>query len=281
MKLLIAAMVLILGGLYSSSVNAQYYAYPPVRYNSNNNYTYPVAGQTYYTTPRPTYVPQQYQTSNYKYVAPQKTVQKSIYDGRFTIGMDYVTSFASYENTNFSVPSPLIGGDPYISGTRDFDKHINSLQFNAGWRIFKNFGLEAFYTHSLDQKKVKYTESYTYYPEFARGEYTIYYKAYGLDLLGYYPINDFIEFIASVGVGKYDVEAKVKVVAYENNSHTSVRANSKVFSDSLMGYRVGGGFQIWLGRKIALRLMGRWTSLGGEFARYMTELNAGIRYHFN
>lgn len=279
MRQFVGMFILLTGCLYCAAVSAQYYPYQPA---PRNNYApYPnSAGQSqYYTNPRPAYVPPQYRASNYKYVAPQKTVQNSIYDGRFSLGIDYVTSFASYENTNFSVDSPLIGGDPYVAGTRDFDKHINSLQLNAGWRLTKNFGLEGFYTHSLDQKKVKHTESYSYYPEFARGEYTIYYKAYGLDLLGYYPANDFIEFIASIGVGKYDAEAKVKVVAY-TNTHTAVRANTQTFKDSIMGYRVGGGLQIWLGRKIALRLMGRWTSLGGDFVKYLTEINVGVRYHF-
>ncbi|MBQ9235418.1 MAG: hypothetical protein IJ184_03020 [Alphaproteobacteria bacterium] len=233
-----------------------------------------------YTTPRAGYVPPQYSTSNYKYNQPNQTVQKSIFDNRITVGVDYVAGFASYEDTRFSVASPLTGGDDYVAGTRDFDRMTNGLSVNMGWRVFKNFGIEAFYTKSLDQKKVSRTESYSHYPEFARAEYTIYYKGYGLDLLGYYPVNDFIEVLASIGVGKYDAEAKVKVVAYEDSSHNSLRDNSRTFSDSVMAYRVGGGLQMWLSRHIALRLMGRWTSMSGDFMRYITEINAGIRYHF-
>lgn len=233
-----------------------------------------------YTTPRASYVPPQYTASTYKYNQPNQTVQKSIFENRISVGADFVVGFASYEDTDFSLPSPLTGGSTYEAGTRDFDRQIHGLSVNMGWRVFKNFGIEAFYTHSLDEKKTSRVESYSLYPEFARAEYTIYYRAYGLDLLGYLPYNDFIEFIASVGVGKYDAEAKVKVVAYENSTHNPLRSNSQTFEDSSMAYRVGGGVQLWVSRHIALRLMGRWTSIGGDFMKYITEINAGVRYHF-
>lgn len=267
----------------SLNVSAQYYNSAP-SYNYGNQQPYGYQGvqnaPTYYTNPRPAYVPPQYRASTYKYIAPPKTLQKSIYDNRITVGFDYQMGFASYKDTVFSIASPLPGGIDYKSDTRDFDRKIQGLQFNMGWRASRNWGLEAFYTHSLDNKHVKYTESYTGYPLFAQGSYTIYYKAYGLDLLGYYQANDFIEFIASIGVGKYDAEAKVKVSMYENITHTSILSNGQTFSDSMIGYRIGGGLQFWISRHLAFRLMGRWTQLGGDFMKYITEVNAGIRYHF-
>ena len=198
----------------------------------------------------------------------------------FSMGADYVFGYASFKKTPFTVPSALTDGNDYSSTTRSFDRKLHSVGFNLGFRPFKNIGIEAFYQQSLPQKKVSYTESYSYYPEFARGEYELNYKVYGVDLLAYMPINDYIEFIASIGVGKYDVEAKVKVVAYEDTSYTKLKENSVKLTDSSLAYRLGGGFQLWMSKHLAFRLMGRWIQIGGDVMNYITEVNAGIRYHF-
>ena len=196
------------------------------------------------------------------------------------VGADYVLGYASYETVDFVVDSALTDGQSFVSDTRDLDRMFNSLSFNIGWRPLRNIGIEAFYQASLNETKVKYVESYTHYPEFARGEYKASYKVYGLDLLGYIPINDYIEFIASVGVGKYDAEAKVKVTAYEDTSYNQLRTTSKTFEDSKMAYRIGAGGQIWLSKHLTFRVMARWTQIGGDFMKYITEVNAGVRYHF-
>ena len=151
---------------------------------------------------------------------------------------------------------------------------------NMGFRPLRHIGIEAFYTTSLTQKKVAYTESYSHFPEFARGEYEVSYKAYGLDVIGYFQINDYIEFLAAIGVGKYDAKAKVKVVAYEDTTHTTLRSEGKTFEDSSWAYRIGGGFQFWLSKHMNLRIMGRWVPIDGEFIKSLTEVNVGVRYHF-
>ena len=293
-KSLIAA--LIIGGLIPETVLAQAY------YNQGYYNAAPVAtgyAQPYYQQPQQQQVyyqqqPQQqayYQQPQVNYqprqqAEPQKTQKAAqtqntgLMIGPISVGADYVFGIASYKTENFEVPSALTGGEPYKASMRSFERNNHSLSFNLGFRPFKHLGIEAFYQQSLPQKKVAYTESYSYYPEFARGEYEISYKVYGLDLLGYMPMNDFIEVIASIGVGKYDAEAKVKVVAYENNSGNKIRTSSKTFSDSTFAYRIGGGVQFWLSRHLAFRLMGRWTQIGGDFMNYITEVNAGVRYHF-
>lgn len=283
MKKKFGTLSFMMGMAMMASAHAQYYNNAP-QYNYSQPRAYGTQGYnqapTYYTNSRPAYVPPQYRVSDYKYIAPQKTVQNSIYDNRFTVGLDYQMGFASYKDTSFEVETPLPGGQNYNSSTRNFDRQIQAIQLNLGWRVSRNWGLEAFYTHSLDNKKVKFTDSYTGYPLFAQGSYTMYYRAYGLDLLGYYPVNSFMEFIASVGLAKYDAEAKVKVSVYEDNTHTSILSNSQKFTDSMIGYRIGGGLQFLVSRHIAFRLMGRWTQLGGDYMKYITEVNAGVRYYF-
>lgn len=210
----------------------------------------------------------------------QQTPQKRRHAGPFSAGADYVLGYGTYQSTSFTVPSSLFGGQDYVADTKSFDKQLNSLSFNLGFRPFKHIGIEAFYTSSLAQNKIAYTESYSHFPEFARGEYEVSYKAFGLDVIGYFPINDYIEFLAAIGVGKYDAKAKIKVVAYEDTSHTTLRSEGKTFDDSSWVYRIGGGFQFWLSDRLTLRIMGRWVPINGEFIKSLTEINFGVRYHF-
>ncbi len=274
------------------TVSAQnYYApayYGNAAYNGGGYYNtaaYPqAAAQTQAVNPQAVaYRPQQAQRSygNTTYHAPHQPVQRKPREiGQISAGADYVIGYGSYADSDFTVKSALTDGNDFVSDTRDLDRSLNSVSFNLGWRPLRNFGIEAFYSTSLSEKKVVYTESYTHYPEFARGEYEVSYKAFGIDLLGYLPINDYIELIASIGVGKYDAEAKIKVSAYEDTSHSKLRSTNSTFTDSVTAYRIGGGVQFWLSKHLTFRAMARWTQLGGEFMDYITEVNMGVRYHF-
>ena len=263
-------------GYYSQQQPAYYPAVQQGYYNYPTQAQYPVQPQAQAVTARP-------QTVGGNYYAPQtiKQQKKGRDFGSIYVGADYVLGYASYTDEDFIVESALTDGNSFISDAGSFDRNLNSISLNLGWRPHRNIGIEAFYQTSLDENKVVYTESYTQYPEFARGEYEISYKVLGLDLLGYIPINDYIEFIASIGVGKYDAEAEVKVVAYENIAPSGeLRSTSKTFEDSAVAYRLGGGFQIWLSKHLTLRAMVRWTQIGGDFMDYITEGNLGVRYHF-
>lgn len=230
------------------------------------------------------YAPNNYGTSYNKDAIPRTPYNSDMGSertiGPISVGADYVYGAASYTSKDFSVPSALTDGSDYNGNTRGFDRNLSSISFNLGFRPFKNIGIEAFYSQSLNKKNVAGVESYSYYPEFARDEYTISYRSYGVDLLGYIPINDFVEFIAAIGVGKYDMEAKIKVTAYEDNTYTKLKSTSLSLDDSVLAYRLGGGFQFWMSKHLALRVMGRWIKVGGDMLNYITEVNAGVRYHF-
>lgn len=264
-------------------VSAQYYYNQgyygntvPTGYNNSGYYASQVQGQ------QAQQAAPQVQPGGGTYYAPHTVAKKQPRDiGSIYVGADYVVGYASYSDTEFTVDSALTGGHEFVSDTGSFDRNLNSMSINLGFRPFRHLGIEAFYQQSLDENKVVYTESYTQYPEFARGEYEVSYKVMGVDLLGYLPINDYIELIASIGVGKYDATADVKVVAYEGQApNGKLRSTDKSFEDSAMAYRIGGGMQIWLSRHLTFRLMARWTQIGGDFMDYITEVNAGVRYHF-
>jgi opacity protein-like surface antigen len=271
---------LMMGMALPVTVAAQNY-YDPGFYANQNSYAGNAYGQGYRRQTMQNQIRQNSPTSSSNYYAPHTMSTRPQREIRpFSIGADYVLGYGSYKTVDFQLDSSLTDGQTYNSDTRDLDRSFNSASFNLGWRPSRYFGIEAFYLRSFSDKQVSYIESYTDYPEFARGEYEVSYTAIGGDLLLFYPANDFIELLASIGVGKYDFEAKVKITAYEDNTHTSLRSNSKTFEDSILGYRIGGGFQIWLSKHIAFRATGRWTYLGGDYMNYITEVNAGIRYHF-
>ncbi len=276
--------------LLSSYTSAQNY-YDPGYYSQQQPTYYPTVQHGYYNYPTQAQystqsqaqaITSRSQTMGSNYYAPhivEKAKERdfvSIY-----VGADYVLGYASYKDKDFIVESALTDGNDFVSDAGSFDRNFDSISLNLGWRPHRNIGIEAFYQTSLDKNKVVYTESYTQYPEFARGEYEVSYNVIGLDLLGYIPINDYIEFIASIGVGKYNAEAEARVVAYENVAPSGeLRSTSKNFEDSAVAYRLGGGFQIWLSKHLTLRAMVRWTQIGGDFMDYITEGNIGVRYHF-
>ncbi len=272
--------------------HAQYYGdYYNTGYYNTGNYNGSYNTGNYGSTSQPSAnynnsaTSQSATTNNYfpgtNYYAPHKIQPKKQREiGQISVGADYVLGYSSYKTVDFVVDAALTDGQNYVSDTKDLDRSFSSLSLNIGWRPLRYIGIEAFYQTSLDDNKVTYTESYSHYPEFARGEYTTSYKVYGLDLLGYVPINDYIDFIASIGVGKYDAEAKVKVTAYEDTSYNNLRSSSKTFSDSKWAWRVGGGAEIWLSKHLTFRIMGRWTKIDGDFMKYITEINFGVRYHF-
>lgn len=278
--------------LLSFYASAQNY-YDPGYYSQQQPAYYPSTQQGYYYPTQAYQYPVQQQQMQQVAARPQanggnnypahivKQQKKGRDFGSIYVGADYVIGYSSYTDEDFTIESALTDGKSFVSDSGSFDRNLNSISLNLGWRPHRNIGIEAFYQTSLDENKVVYTESYTQYPEFARGEYEVSYKVLGLDLLGYIPINDYIEFIASIGVGKYDAEAEVKVVAYENIAPSGeLRSTSKTFEDSAVAYRLGGGFQIWLSKHLTLRAMVRWTQIGGDFMDYITEGNIGVRYHF-
>ena len=189
--------------------------------------------------------------------------------------------YTSFLNNDYNLGSVITGSPDYIYTTRDFDKNSNAVGANIGWRPFKNIGIEAFYTSSLKTSTKENLLSDSYFSEFATVEKESSYRAYGIDIIGYYQVNEYIELLASIGVGKYDYEADIIIKAKDVGVTPNVlRSSTQTFEDSVTAYRIGGGFQIWLSRHLAFRITGRWTQLGGDVADYITEVNMGVRYHF-
>lgn len=281
---------MVLSGVISTSSLAQNY-YDPGYFQNNNqgyggygytqSYNYPQS-YGYYTQQAPQYArPQAMQPKNNK---PAENTQKTKSQrgvGTVSVGADYVLGYFKFNSKEYNLGKVINSGSDYIFDTNEFEQENNSVSFNLGWRPFKFIGIEAYYLSSLKSTKKGNFLSNTYYPEFEIAEQEVSYQSYGVDILGYYTINDYIEFIASIGVGKYEVEGDVTISAKDIGvSPNIIRQKSKSFEEAVTAYRIGGGVQLWLSRHVSMRLMGRWTKLGGDIADYITEVNVGIRYHF-
>lgn len=131
----------------------------------------------------------------------------------------------------------------------------------AGLRIGRNWGVEMFYQTSNTAKKTADDEWRT------EGDYT----AYGVDALGFLPLNDQLELVAAAGVGKYEFDVKLK---YSDGIHEFSG------SDDNVGYRFGAGAQYNLTNHWALRGMVRYVVLDSEYIDDMLEFSLGMRYTF-
>ena len=131
----------------------------------------------------------------------------------------------------------------------------------AGLRIGRNWGVEVFYQTSNTAKKTADDEWRT------EGDYT----AYGVDALGFLPLNDQLELVAAAGVGKYEFDVKLK---YSDGIHKFSG------SDDNVGYRFGAGAQYNLTNHWALRGMVRYVVLDSEYIDDMLEFSLGMRYTF-
>lgn len=155
---------------------------------------------------------------------------------------------------------PYVGLDYAYTGaelSKEYDSPIlenkfHSLNVNIGTRLDKNFGIEAFYQQSAEEE----------------GTFNIAktsFNAYGVDLAGYVPLNETTEAFATVGLGRYEVEAKVIGLK---------------LSEKDTGVRFGLGLLHNINDNWALRGQIRYVNLDMESVDYMAEVSAGIRYNF-
>lgn len=272
----ILLMAGVMSSVYAVSAQAQnynsydngYYNYQAPEVESNYTYQAPEAESYNYQAP----------ANNYSYQAP---IAKSKADFKnFSIGMDFVVGSTSTTDYSFELDNPLLGGNPYRGKMDDFEDSLNSLNGNIGWRPYRYFGLEAFYQQSLSDNVTKYQEHYAGSDTFAQAEYSVEYKAYGIDALFYWPILSRLELIASAGYAIYDFSAEAKFNAYDGSSADLVRSNVANMDEDTGAFRAGLGAQIKLTEKLYARGMYRYSSIGGDYFDDISEISLGVRYNF-
>ena len=117
------------------------------------------------------------------------------------VGLDY--NYSSY------------GMDNYV---RDYlEDDYNSLSFVAGAKLMENFGLEAFYQRSLNEKNTD-----------ADGDkWSSRIENYGVDALGYLPLgcDKEVELIAGLGLGQYKMKYRLAGDGADKERALGIRAN--------------------------------------------------------
>lgn len=169
------------------------------------------------------------------------------------IGLDYAYSDVSATDQIYGVP------DDY------YETDFNSGVINAGTKIGDYFGVEAFYQKSGEEKGKSVRVIDAYDRVIAEGKIKTNFDAYGLDLMGYIPVTDKLDAIASVGAGQYEFE--IEGLGYS-------------FSEDGLGVRGGLGLQYNFNDHVAVRGMARYVHLDMDEVDYLTEFTAGIRYSF-
>lgn len=169
---------------------------------------------------------------------------------------------------------------------KDFFKDsTKSISGVIGARINQHFGIEAYYQQSSEEEKTL-RESYDGFDDDAVYKFTLSYKSYGADFIGYIPVSQEFEILAALGLGQYDFEAKGKFsepYSYQNGNHTEsgtiTETNKKDF-DSL-GIRLGIGAQYNITEHVALRGTLRYVKMvDDDYIKNLVEASLGIRYMF-
>lgn len=186
------------------------------------------------------------------------------------IGIDIATSKVDFGDKQWV--KDYDGGDNY------FDDGNTSLSFVVGAKFNKHFGLEAFYQKSGDGKNEAGYEDNEEWGAWGNDKTTISYTAMGIDAIGYLPINQDFEILASLGLAQYDFESKISYSAIDEYGYYE-GSESKDF-DSL-GIRVGIGAQYNLTDNLAIRGMARYIKMNDDdYVKSLTELSLGLRYMF-
>lgn len=178
-------------------------------------------------------------------------------------------------NVNAVEFKPYVGLDYVYSDAgmkHDYDEYFetkyNSFKFDLGAKLNKNFGLEVFYQQSGEEDK-----------NFDIGaplEVSTKFKAYGVDAIGYLPLNDKLEGLGSIGFAKYNFEAEERVV-------DGMGVYSAESDEDNLGIRFGLGLQYNITDNVAVNGMARYIKLNDsddDVIEDMTELSVGARYTF-
>ena len=131
------------------------------------------------------------------------------------------------------------------------DKYA-SINMTIGSKFGKYAGIEGFAQYAFEQEN-------------DWGIKTSFY-ALGVDTIGYLPVYDKVNLLGSLGLGFYDVTAKLASIDTSENG---------------LGIRLGTGIQYDLADNVALRSMLRYVKLNNfDSMDDMMEVTAGIRFSF-
>lgn len=166
------------------------------------------------------------------------------------IGLDVATTSMKFEDDDYK---------DYLS-----DSH-NAYSLNAGVKFNQNFGVEAFIQQSGEETKTD-----DYWGDKTKTQF----NAIGLDVIGYLPVSQELELLASLGMAQYNFSAKEE---YDWGDYIEWEKSTL----NTIGYRAGIGAQFNINEHLALRAMARYIKFSDDdIIKNMTEFSLGLRYMF-
>ncbi len=158
---------------------------------------------------------------------------------------------------------PMMGID-YLYAMTDNDYQVHSFSFSGGIKFNQYFGIEAFFQKSLTEAENRYSN--------------MKYVAYGLDFIGYIPLDYRFDLIGTIGIGntKYSIKEDYPDVYSYNKVSKSYDA---------IGYRIGLGGQYNFNDMVSARFMVRYNFIFNDVdyrsIDSMIDLTAGLRFYFD
>ncbi len=201
---------------------------------------------------------------------------------KYYVGFDYNIAKQSASSSDLTFDDIRFADSPISINTNGIIDDQDNISFVLGARVNKYWGLEAFYQMSykdnkvsqVDQRVINNPDYYTI------NDYLTKYKAYGVDFVGYLPMSQFFDFLASVGVAQYKFENSATFgVFHIDNTDLDAIINQN-FNDDKIGWRFAVGGQLNIAEGVALRAMYRYITLGGDVVDDMKEFSFGVRFLF-
>ncbi|MBQ8750884.1 MAG: porin family protein [Alphaproteobacteria bacterium] len=260
---------------YSQAKAEQYYENDGYYYQDEPRYVERVE----YREP----VRQGYRKAGYEYQEPQyKRIKKEerVVQNQNNYGQqkyyEKTNNISPYIGLDIAINSTYFGESEWIKDNQEggyeyFEDKNTTLNFIVGAKFNKHFSLEVFYQTSSeeDMKVMDYEDWKT----------TISYTAFGIDSVGYMPISQELELLASLGLAQYYFESDDKYYEDWGGGYGEWINTSKDFDT--LGFRFGIGAQYNITNNLALRGMARYIKMNDdEYVKSLTEFSLGLRYMF-
>ena len=228
-------------------------------------------------------VRQGYRKAGYEYQEPQyKRIKKEerVVQNQNNYGQqkyyEKTNNISPYIGLDIAINSTYFGESEWIKDNQEggyeyFEDKNTTLNFIVGAKFNKHFSLEVFYQTSSeeDMKVMDYEDWKT----------TISYTAFGIDSVGYMPISQELELLASLGLAQYYFESDDKYYEDWGGGYGEWINTSKDFDT--LGFRFGIGAQYNITNNLALRGMARYIKMNDdEYVKSLTEFSLGLRYMF-
>ena len=192
----------------------------------------------------------------------------------YYIGLDLLHNDNDYIGALRMHDSIGVVDNPYVK-----DK-LYGLKILAGYRLNNIIGAEFFIQQSEEAEEYKREDLGSIVELVEQSSFS--YRAIGLDFMGHFPIADYYELIASLGLGWYDFDVSSNVM-YRNIT-TDVQFNFPaeiIGKTTAIGLRAGIGSQFYIKNNLSAVFMGRYIKMtNDDVVKSMIELSLGLRYNF-